>query len=91
LLDRPAAPGHCQRQRGASLRELLQHATHARQCPMQIDGRRPRRCQRFDHVLQPRIAGIIGETQCDAIGSGGTDKRRATHLHGANGMGSILE
>ena len=58
---------------------------------MQIDRRRPRRAQRFDHVLQACIAGIIGQPERHAIGCRGPDQRRAAHLHDTNGMRGVLQ
>ena len=64
---------------------------HARQRPVQVHRRRPRGAEGGDGRSQRPIIGIAFERQRHAIGCGGTDQRRAAHLHGADGMRRVFQ
>jgi hypothetical protein len=72
-------------------RRLLQHALHARQRPVQVDGRRPCRGQHGKDMVEARIARILRQAERHAVGGGGADQRRAAHLHDANGLGYVFQ
>jgi hypothetical protein len=72
-------------------RRLFKYRSHARQRPVQVDGRRPCRGQHGKDMVEARIAGILRQAERHAVGGGGADQRRAAHLHDANGLGYVFQ
>jgi hypothetical protein len=78
---------------GAALRhrQRLQERLHARQRPMQVHRRRPRRASVSQACCSAFVAGAFLQRQRHAVGGGDADQRRAAHQHGADGVGGVGE
>ncbi len=64
---------------------------HAGQRPVQVDRRRAGGAEHRDGFGQPGVGSLEIERHGQAVGGGGTDQRGAAHLHGADGVGGLVQ
>ena len=75
-------------------RPVAHRGHHLVERPFEIDRGRPRGGERGAGALEIFVGGIRAQRQPHAIGRGGTNQRRAAHLHrfdGVHGVGQRLE